>query len=696
MLRELLRWKTPRSPVAGVNAPERRLSYQPALDGMRALAVAAVLAYHADLPFARGGFLGVDAFFVLSGYLITGLLLAEWRANGSVNLAAFWARRARRLLPALFLVLAAIAGYAIVSAESAQLDKLRSDSLATLGYFTNWRLAFSGESYFDQFSLPSPLRHTWSLAIEEQWYAFWPLLLAVLLWWRRGSPRVLLAVAVAMAAGSALLMAWLYDPQADPSRVYYGSDTRAQSLLVGAVLAMLLAQHGPLRARASRWLLQLTAVAGVAYVGWLWVATPDNSQFLYRGGLLLSAVAVAVVITAVVQPQPGPLGRLLSVDPLRRLGLISYGVYLWHWPIFLALTPERTGLGDTSLLAAKIALTLAVAGSSYYLLEMPVRRGALRTWRVSWAVAPAVTAVLAVGLVMATRGGTQLLAPTANGARASLTVPTSDVLAVASGPELAAAPTRVLLVGDSVALKMAPGLFSRQEQRNFRLRDATIVACGIVRGDTKSRKGISAPSAECEDRPQRWRAEVESFRPDVVVMLSALWDGRDHRVDGRILDFGTPEADAYWLSEMQVAIDLLSSKGAEVAILTAPYFPTQGLAPERIDWLNRLYRKAADRNPDSVTVLDLNRFLYPTGEFTAGINGVNVRGDGYHFSQEGADMVGRWLAPKISKIARDEDTTTTADTAAAHTCGAPQPVTVPSCEGGDHVFMGVATSPTHD
>lgn len=682
MFRELLSWKTSRSPVVAANASEHRLSYQPALDGLRALAVAAVLAYHAGLPFARGGFLGVDAFFVLSGYLITSLLLAEWRANGTVNLAAFWARRARRLLPALFLVLAAIAGYAVVSAESAQLDKLRSDSLSALGYFTNWRLAFSGESYFDQFSLPSPLRHTWSLAIEEQWYVVWPLLLTALLWWRRGSPRVLLAVAVALAAGSALLMAWLYDPQADPSRVYYGSDTRAQSLLVGAILAMLLARHGPVYAPAARWLLQITAVASVAYIGWLWIATPDDSPFLYRGGFLLSAVAVAVVITAVVQPQPGLLRRLLSAEPLRRLGLISYGVYLWHWPIFLALTPDRTGLGGASLIAAEIAITLVVAGSSYYLVEMPVRRGALRTWRTSWAIAPAMTTALAVGLVLATYGGTQLLAPTTNEARASLTTPTADVLAAASGREDAAAPIRVLLVGDSVAYKMAPGLFSLQREQNFVLRDATILSCGIVRGDVRVRKGVAAPSAECEARPQRWCADVEHFQPDVVVMLSALWDGRDHRVDGRMLEFGTPEADAYWLSEIQAAIDLLSSRGAQVTILTAPYFPKEGLTPERTDWLNALYRKAAARNPDSVTVVDLNRFLYPTGEFMAYIEGVNVRGDGYHFSQEGADVVGRWLAPAIGDIARDRDGTAPAG------AGLAEQVTVPICDPGDQITSG--------
>jgi peptidoglycan/LPS O-acetylase OafA/YrhL len=644
-------------PAATADTRGRRLQYQPALDGIRALAVAAVLAYHADLPFARGGFLGVDAFFVLSGYLITSLLLAEWRENGRINFAAFWARRARRLLPALFLMLAGIAAYALLFAEPSQLDKLRGDALATLGYVANWRLAFSGESYFDMFSVPSPLRHTWSLAIEEQWYVVWPLLVGLLLWWRRGSMRLVFVLAVAIVAGSALLMAWMFDPEVDPSRVFYGTDTRAQSLVVGAVLAMLLARHGPLRGNTPRLLLQLTAAACFAYAGWLWVATPDSSAFLYQGGFLLSALAVAVVITAVVQPQAGPLSRLLSVEPLRWLGLISYGVYLWHWPIYLVLTPERTGLDSTSLLAPRVALTLAVATASYFLLEMPVRRGALRTWRPSWAVAPAMSVVLAVGLVISTRGGAPLLQ-------------FGDLLTMAAKGDTASAPTRVLIVGDSIAWTISPGLYSRQEEQNFAVRHATIVACGIIRGNvpynTKPRNN------GCEKRLELWRSELEEFDPDVVVVLSGFWDARDHEVNGRTFEFGTPEADEQWLSEMQVNIDLLSSRGAQVVILSSPYFPEDNLPAERIDRLNDLYRQAACQNQDSVTFLDLNRFLYPTGKYASTIDGVQVRNDGFHFSLEGADMVGRWLAPKISSIARGDAGTAGSVLAADQSCGRPQ------------------------
>ena len=222
---------------------EARLAYMPALDGIRALAVAAVLLYHGEVSWAQGGYLGVDAFFVLSGFLITSLLLAEWRGEGRIALSAFWARRARRLLPALFLVLAGVAVYGAVVAAPVELDQLRRDGLSALGYVANWGQIFSHQSYFQSFAAPSPLRHTWSLAIEEQFYLVWPLLVAGVLRWRRGSFRSLTMITGALLVASATWMVLLYTPGADPTRVYYGTDTRAQSLLMGALLALVLARR---------------------------------------------------------------------------------------------------------------------------------------------------------------------------------------------------------------------------------------------------------------------------------------------------------------------------------------------------------------------------------------------------------------------------------------------------------------------
>src|ERR671913_1335333 len=218
--------------------PEVRLSYSPGLDGLRALAVMAVLLYHADLGWIPGGFLGVEVFFVISGYLITALLLAEWRTEGSVDVKAFWMRRARRLLPALYVLLVATLAYAVVFLPG-EVAGLRADVLAALGYVTNWYLVLGHESYFEAIGRPSLLKHLWSLAVEEQFYLLWPLVVAFPLsvGARRWRQRRVLIVALTGAAASAVLMAALYRPEVDPSRLYFGTDTRATGLLVGAALA---------------------------------------------------------------------------------------------------------------------------------------------------------------------------------------------------------------------------------------------------------------------------------------------------------------------------------------------------------------------------------------------------------------------------------------------------------------------------
>jgi len=623
-------------------APEHRLPYRPALDGIRGLAVFAVLAYHAGLPWARGGFLGVDAFFVLSGYLITSLLLTEHRATGAIGLAAFWTRRARRLLPALFLVLAAVAGYAVVFAEAGELAKLRADALATLGYVANWRSVFSGESYFDQFAVPSPLTHTWSLAIEEQWYLLWPLAVLLLARARRGSLGALLGVSLVLAAGSALLMALLYDPHGDPSRVYYGTDTRAQSLLVGAALAAWLARRGDAGPVAGA-PLQIAAFACAAYVAWMWTATSSGSDFLYRGGLLLLAAAVAVVIAAALRP--GPLARALSLPPLRWLGLVSYGVYLWHWPLYLVLTPGRTGWDGHALFALRLAVTVAVAVASYHLIEQPFRRGALRRWRASWSLAPAAVAALAIALVLVTRGGDH--AP----ALATISPPPVSDVGGAVAP-----PVRVLVVGDSVAFTMGQGLARAEGEWRLSVWNNSRLGCGLLRADAvRIKDAWIEQEGSCDDWPARWQSYVDVFRPDVAIVLAGAWDLYDRRVAGDVFEFGTPEADAFALRELDAAVDVLSSRGATVLLLTTPHFQPRDLGlvvdgprfdRARIDRLNGLYQTLAARRHGDVVVLDLQRLV------AAARDGVELQGDGVHFTPAGADAVARWLAPQIVAAGR--------------------------------------------
>jgi peptidoglycan/LPS O-acetylase OafA/YrhL len=400
-------------------AAERRISeggslpYLPGLDGLRALAVIAVLLYHAELPWIPGGFLGVEVFFVISGYLITALLLAQWRQLGRIDVKAFWLGRARRLLPALYLVLVVTLAYAVVFLPG-EVAGLRGDVLAALGYATNWYLVLGHESYFEAIGRPSLLKHLWSLAVEEQFYLVWPLVLVLGLGvgatrWRR---QCVLLGALAGAVASALLMAFLYRPEVDPSRIYFGTDTRATGLLVGAALAFVWApwrkalapggaggcsaarrnrlqgvqRRSRLRRRWGWTAPRLLDVAGLAAIAGLVLFSLRLGEFqplLYRGGLASVALFTAVVIMASAHPYAYLGAGLLGRQPLRWIGLRSYGIYLWHWPVFMITRPQLdVPIEGLPLLALRLALTLALADLSYRFVETPIRRGALgRAWR---------------------------------------------------------------------------------------------------------------------------------------------------------------------------------------------------------------------------------------------------------------------------------------------------------------------------
>ena len=382
-----------------------RLPYLPGLDGLRALAVIAVLLYHAELRWIPGGFIGVEVFFVISGYLITALLLAEWRQRGRIDLKAFWLRRARRLLPALYLLLVVTLAFAVVFLPG-EVARLRADVLAAFGYVTNWYLIFANESYFEAVGRPSLLKHLWSLAIEEQFYLLWPLLLAVGLRWRH---RLVLVAVLAGAAASSLLMAALYQPDVDPSRLYYGADTRAAGLLIGAALAFVwapgrspaemdlltparrrqLGRAGRLARFRRRWrwisplLLDVIGLAALGGLVWLCLRLGEFQPFLYRGGLASVSLTTAVLIMVLVHPHARLSTGLLGWSPLRWVGLRSYGIYLWHWPVFMVTRPQLdVPIDGLPLVALRLAATVVLAALSYSYVETPIRTGALgRAWK---------------------------------------------------------------------------------------------------------------------------------------------------------------------------------------------------------------------------------------------------------------------------------------------------------------------------
>ena len=374
LARRLRRRSSPERPAAPDSTPSNRLAYRPGLDGLRALAVAAVFLYHANVGWMPGGFLGVDLFFVLSGYLITSLLLHEFSADGTIDLARFWIRRARRLFPAVALViLFALLATLIIARDD--LGRTRADALSAVVYLTNWHEVVASHSYFNQFGRPSLLQHLWSLAVEEQFYLVWPLLMITGL--RRLHPRNLVVLTGVLAIASCALMWLLFNPSGDPSRVYYGTDTRAFTLLVGALLAFTLpAAQRALQQRAAG--VNVADAAGVAaLVGMLvlFATLQDYQPWLYRGGFVLAALTGAVLVAAVAHPG-GRLGQALGSQPLRWLGARSYGIYLWHWPIMQLTRPGiDLQLPATLVVLLQAAATVGAAALSYRYVEIPFRTG---------------------------------------------------------------------------------------------------------------------------------------------------------------------------------------------------------------------------------------------------------------------------------------------------------------------------------
>jgi len=503
-----------RPPVAGAG-----LGYRPALDGLRGVAIAAVLAYHFGVPGAGGGFLGVDLFFVLSGFLIASLLAGEFATTGRIDLLRFWARRARRLLPALLVVAVGIAIWTRVAGDWDTWGLRRDELLATLGYVANWHLVGANSDYFAAAAGASPLQHTWSLGIEEQFYLLWPVIFLVAV--RLGGRRRMVPIALAslLVIASVVAAAVLFDP-ASPSRAYYGTDTRIHQILVGVVLGLAMrpwrrAQAVRLRERRALAIAQVP-LSLILLAGFV-LADPTDGLY-YRGGSLMLALVAAGLIFTIERAPTGPVARLLSTRPLVAAGVISYGLYLWHWPVVVATAPADATADALSLVALRLALTVGLAAAMYVAVERPIREGRLPVIRrSSWRTLSAAAAAIAIAAGISLQA-TDLGAPAGVAASGETAAPAAAaVTSGATSGATAGATSGVAAPGETAAPAEVAALATAGERAadpTDVLRTSDDSLSVSFAKPVEDAGGTAAPTATPDSAPSLGQGEVAASMAD--------------------------------------------------------------------------------------------------------------------------------------------------------------------------------------
>ena len=628
-----------------------RLAYVPGLDGLRGAAVVAVLLFHGG--HLAGGYLGVDLFFVLSGFLITSLLLAEGGASGHIGLAHFWERRARRLLPALAVLLVGVAAYAWLVATPEELHRIRLDGLATMLYVANWRDIFARTDYFALFSAPSPLEHTWSLAIEEQFYLVWPLVFVALVALARrhqGATRHRLAglalglsVGLGVLSGTASLLLVRFQGW---NRVYYGTDTRAFAILAGAAVASLRVRNGPVRGPRARRLLEAAGVLGVLVLAVCWARLGFGAQITHRGGLLACSLAGALVVAATSHPTRGVVSRTASFTPLRWAGLISYGLYLYHWPIFVWLSAERVHLTGWPLFAVQCAVTLMVSVVSYVALEQPIRHGS--GWPTTAKTLVPLGSFLAVGALLVASTSTSAL-PQANVTR-------RDLEQASTKADKRAGP-KILVVGNSVGYYLAAdGLSQLHSSPQFTYLSEAFYGCNYPGTDRFRKLDGSETTQFTRSCDRGWQADARAFRPNYVLYLRDGLGPDSFHHDGQFLAPCSSAFQDWYGSLLTQDAKGFRAVGARMALVTsAPsyifefdphvdfpaYVRTVGCG-------NAVLRRAAAEHPDLFTLVDLDRhFCKPDGKCTEMQGGTVLRTDGTHYKGVGAQIVATWILDQL-------------------------------------------------
>ena len=640
-----------------------RLAHIPGLDGIRGLAVAMVVVYHFAPNVLPAGFIGVDVFFVLSGFLITSLALREHQSTASVSSSGFYKRRARRLLPAAIVTVVGAVALAVILQPDSTRAALRGQGIASLLYVANWWMIDQRNSYQAAFGTESPLSHFWSLAVEEQFYLVFPLLLLigiVIARRRRGSTATfchwLFGVAILGAIASATLMAVEFDADADPSRIYLGTDTRVHAIFVGVAGACIWWKWSrELRERASLAILTTVAVISGVFLGLVSFTSNFRSPWLYRYGfLVVSIAALALILAAVAKSKV--ISLVFQLRWICVLGLVSYSVYLWHWPVRVFVTKSNTPFDGVSLFLVRVGLTAVAASLSYFLVERPFRRieDGRRVALLSIAgVAVALAAVWVLARPVpapATEFSTEA-APTAESANL--------------------APIRMLLFGDSVAWNMGGGRLdfphpigydSPFDSASILLWNKADYGCPLVRYPQRSFNVVKENTGWCVERETEWPPLFSQFNPDVVAWSSTLFDTYDYRVDGKWVRFGTPEWIEIYNGNLESARQLVVASGAKFMLLAqadALADPSQSgdgqesLLPEniwRFGFVRDLQRKFAESHPEDTVFVDLQPIVCPNDSCSGVVIDPNgIRPDGVHFTSSAVFEMGPRIQAAIEK-----------------------------------------------
>jgi len=609
--------------INSVNQSVSARPHLPGLDGLRALAVIGVLAFHDDR--LTGGFLGVDLFFAVSGFLITTLLIDELQRTNTIDLIGFWGRRLRRLLPAVMVLLVVVVIFFRLFADTGQWIIARNDAPWAQFYVANWHQISSGAGYWDAFAAPSAFEHLWSLAIEEQFYVVWPLL--VIGAWRIGRTRALGVLAGIGIIASFVAMLTIYDG-GDPTRVYMGTDTRAFSLLCGAFVALPAIRHAitagmqKFRRAASG----LTAALIVA-LGFMWFTVDGQSEWLFRGGLLAHSIASSL-LAILVASSSSRLSVIFSWRPLAYIGRLSYALYLWHWPVFIFCTSERLDVDGLTLTAIRMGITLALSIASYLLVEQPIRHKA------KWAhgsqgrqafVATTLAAIV-IWFVITTPSSTNAVDNDALVAAVATTVaePSLEVTTTTSTTLVQQKPvvSSLYYLGDSVAYDMWPAI-------------GAVLQAAKVTANSGAFGGVGIIPTEVNTTPlQSLAVELDRHDVDLLILQLSVWDAQqdDDRQQAALDDLVT------FVTERNLRLVLVS-------------FPS--IAPERSEpgqiSLEDKARAVANQSDGSIIYLDQRSVL---GEvFTLDIDGdgnPERKRDGIHVCPTGALRSAQWLIQELS------------------------------------------------